>query len=167
MSDWSLRIEDIRSVFGVFFKVIQRDVLNYNPLSFTAMDILYWTTQQYNNTNINNETIINTIPLIKRVRGLHGTRTAGCVQLPSGQVWGRFLLLFQLFFLFFGKGASGTICSTMGCNFTRQCTFALKLLLFPPQHPDLPPVPLLCCTAAMTCPCHSTEKQTAWLLRNC
>lgn len=40
---------------------------------------------------------------------------------------------------FFGKRASGTICSTMGCNFTHRCTFALKLLLFRPQHPYLPP----------------------------
>lgn len=38
------------------------------------------------------------------------------------------------------KGASGTICSTIGCNFTRECTFALKLLLFRPQQPYLPPV---------------------------
>lgn len=59
------------------------------------------------------------------------------VQLPFGQLL-RTIPLFGS--AVFGEGASGTICSTMGCNFTRECTFALKLLLFPPQHPDLPPV---------------------------
>lgn len=57
--------------------------------------------------------------------------------MPPGQIWGRFFFL-----LVFLEGASGTICNTMGCNFTLDYTFALKLLLFPPQDPSfLPPHP--------------------------
>ena len=45
--------------------------------------------------------------------------------LPSGQVRGWFLFL-----LLFLERASGTICSTIGCNFTLDCTFPLKLHSF-------------------------------------
>lgn len=69
---------------------------------------------------------------------------ASSCPLDTFEDYSSFFHLFSLhvfFFVsaFFGKGASGTICSTMGCNFTHQCTFALKLLLFRPQHPYLPP----------------------------
>lgn len=68
-----------------------------------------------------------------------------------------FCFYFSPLRFFLGEGASGTICSTMGCNFTRQCTFALKLLLFPPTTPRFAPVPL---RAAMTSWCHGTTAKT-------
>lgn len=112
-------------------------------------------TQQFNATTISSF-YLGVLPTS------HGP---SCVRIPSGQVWGRFLLFLCVFFKG-GEGASGTICSTVGCNFTHRCTFALKLLLFRPQHPHLPPVPPR--AAAMTSPCHgTTAKQTARWLRSC
>ena len=56
---------------------------------------------------------------------------------PPGQVRGWFLFL-----LLFLERASGTICSTIGCNFTAGCTFPLKLhFFFPLPHPIRPPPP--------------------------
>ena len=59
----------------------------------------------------------------------------------------------------FLEEASGTPCRTMGCNFTRRCTPALKLLLFPHNTPICPRT---LCTAPTTPPCQSIAKQIAW-----
>lgn len=75
-----------------------------------------------------------------------GLAATSC-SLPPGQVRGWFLFL-----LLFLEWASGTICSTMGCNFTPGCTFPLKLhsLFFsfslplvwdPHHHHHHPPLP--------------------------
>lgn len=64
---------------------------------------------------------------------------------PCLALWSRWRMV--VFFFFFGR-ASGTIWSTMGCNFTLHSTFPLKLLSFffhlrPPNFcflaPSLPP----------------------------
>ncbi len=47
-----------------------------------------------------------------------------------------------LLFVSILEGASGTICNTMGCNFTLDYTFPLKLLLFPRKTPAFASTPL-------------------------
>lgn len=62
---------------------------------------------------------------LAELAGISLGQTAACHALPPGQVRGWFLFL-----LLFLELASGTICSTIGCNFTPGCTFPLKLHSF-------------------------------------
>jgi len=81
-----------------------------------------------NNNSINN---INNSLFIK---GCVDFMSQGSVLRPDA-LWTSLRTIPLIVSAFFGKGASGTICSTIGCNFTAGCTFPLKLHSFSLSSP--------------------------------